>query len=502
MKYLLGLALLVSAAAHSAPVPKLVLTCSDENAIGQPQDACHGTWAYALPTDPLIVSSGSSYVWRVFGGLSGTDTVLVCTLPVEPGQYSSCRDAAGVRRTDLLPKYSIVGDDSVTVSKTGGDYTDPVTAADNALFGDRWCVRPQWPEQPCVMAIGEGVFILRHMLAIPPGVVVAGAGKGDTMLVLPDHGGGIAVSSFGNVRISDLTIINSQPGFGRPWGFFADTAPGGAPTLAELQGVAIHVSGAFESAGIFKRNALAMLDSEITAAGPDSTGIDTLFHIPASAQGGAGMTLERTRVAAEVALDQPEGTGEMRLIDSHVFGTVAFNGIGSLLEIAGSGIVGDVTAGNTGLRVAITGSSIKGNVDVSRALSASGVDQTHIADTRVDGSLEAGGTNNADFDGLTVHGGFELQGLRSVFNRYKVRHSYLYSTTSTPLRIATSAIDLEQSFVQGGEQRGAVFIRGSFHALSSVLAGRVGSESADLQCTDTYGADYELLTALCQRQSP
>ena len=502
MRYLLTLGLLVSAAAHSTPVPNLVLTCSDENAIGQEQNACDGIWAYQIPANALVVSSGSFGVWVSARDLASSDTVLVCTIPVEPRQYSSCRDASGARRTAFVRKDSILVGGSVTVSKTGGDYTDPVTAAQNAFAGDTWCVAPQWPEQPCVMAIGEGVFILRGMLAIPAGVVVAGAGKGDTMLVLPDHGAGIAVSSFGNVRISDLTIINSQPGFHRTWGFFADTTPGGAPTLAELQGVAIHVSGASESAGIFKRNALAMLDSEITAAGPDSTGIDTLFHIPASGQGGAGMTLERTRVAAEVALNQPEGTGEMRVVDSHVFGTVAFNGIGSLLEIAGSKIVGDVTAGNTGLRVAITGSSIKGNVDVSRALSAFGVDQTHIADTRVDGSLTAGGTNNADFDGLTVHGGFELQGLRSVFNRYKVRHSYLYSTTSTPLRIATSAIDLEQSFVQGGEQRGAVFIRGSFHALLSVLAGRVYSESADLQCTDTYGADYELLTALCQPQPP
>ena len=94
MRYLLTLALLVSAVAQSAPVPNLALTCSDENAIGQPQDACHGIWAYQIPTDPLIVSSGSSYVWRVFGDLIGADTVLVCTLPVEPGQYSSCRDAA------------------------------------------------------------------------------------------------------------------------------------------------------------------------------------------------------------------------------------------------------------------------------------------------------------------------------------------------------------------------------------------------------------------------
>ena len=122
-------------------------------------------------------------IWRVFGDLIGADTVLVCTLPVEPGQYSSCRDASGVRRTALVRKDSIMAGGSVTVDKTGADYTDPVTAAQNAFAGDTWCVAPQWPAQPCVMAIGEGVFILHETLRIPEGLVVAGAGKGATMLV-------------------------------------------------------------------------------------------------------------------------------------------------------------------------------------------------------------------------------------------------------------------------------------------------------------------------------
>ena len=199
MRYLLTLALLVSAAAHSAPVPNLALTCSDENAIGQPQNACHGVWAYQVPTNASVVSSGSSYVWRVFGDLIGADTVLVCTLPVEPGQYSSCRDAAGMRRTALVRKDSIVAGGSVTVDQTGADYTDPVTAAQNAFAGDTWCVAPQWPAQPCVMAIGDGVFVLHETLRIPEGLVVAGAGKGATMLVA-DNGVETAVSLSGNAR--------------------------------------------------------------------------------------------------------------------------------------------------------------------------------------------------------------------------------------------------------------------------------------------------------------
>ena len=65
------------AVAHGAPIPNLVLTCSDENAIGQNQDACHGIWAYQIPTGPLIVSAGPSGIWRVFGDLIGADTVYV-----------------------------------------------------------------------------------------------------------------------------------------------------------------------------------------------------------------------------------------------------------------------------------------------------------------------------------------------------------------------------------------------------------------------------------------
>ena len=175
--------------------------------------------AYEIPTNPLIVSSGSSYVWRKAGDLAGSDLVLVCTIPVEPGAYSSCRDAAGIRRTAFVPKDSVItgGRNSVIVSKTGGDYTDPVTAAENAFAGDTWCVAPQWPDQPCVMAIGEGIFILRKTLSIPEGLAVSGNGKGDTMLVA-DNGVETAVSSLGNVRFTDLTIVNSQPGGARTTG--------------------------------------------------------------------------------------------------------------------------------------------------------------------------------------------------------------------------------------------------------------------------------------------
>ncbi len=169
MRYLLAWQLLVGAAAQSAPLANLVMACPDESAIGQDFESCSG-YAYEIPTNQLIVFSASSLLWSRASDLAGYELVLVCTIPVEPGDYSSCRDAAGIRRMAYVPKDSVIsgGRNSVIVSKTGGDYTDPVTAAENAFAGDTWCVAPQWPDQPCVMAIGDGVFILRKTLQSLP----------------------------------------------------------------------------------------------------------------------------------------------------------------------------------------------------------------------------------------------------------------------------------------------------------------------------------------------
>jgi hypothetical protein len=101
---------LLVTAAEAQPVANLPLTCSSADAIGQPQDNCNGDWAYRLPnTDQLIVVKGpsSAPVWIRASSLTNSDTVNVCTLPVEPGTYSNCRDAAGVRRFAFVPKSQV-----------------------------------------------------------------------------------------------------------------------------------------------------------------------------------------------------------------------------------------------------------------------------------------------------------------------------------------------------------------------------------------------------------
>ena len=63
-------------------------------------------------------------------------------------------------------------------------------------------------------------------------------------------------------------------------------------------------------------------------------------------------------------------------------------------------------------------------------------------------------------------------------------------------------VELEQTFVQGALAL-AADARSQLEASSSVLAGPVsGSAGAVLSCTDTFGADYELLSTSCQPQVP
>ena len=123
----------------------------------------------------------------------------VCTLPVEPGTYSSCRDAAGVRRYAFVPKSQIFPDSSpppsggtggnspgsiAVVAATGGRYADPLAAAANADQGDAWCRREgdDPARYPCVISIAPGVYELASTLIVPAHVSVIGHGPNMTVL--------------------------------------------------------------------------------------------------------------------------------------------------------------------------------------------------------------------------------------------------------------------------------------------------------------------------------
>ena len=129
-----------------------------------------------------------------------------------------------------------------------------------------------------------------------------------------------------------------------------------------------------------------------------------------------------------------------------------------------------------------------------------------ITNTNVEGNLVSQRSVSGTFDGLTIHGEFVLDTMTPVFCAL---------TSSTPQLLrppspsAQHRVQLEQTFVQGtqalvagiGSQTSSA--ESQLEASSSVLAGPVSrSAGSVLSCTDTYGADYELLSASCQPQVP
>ena len=101
------------------------------------------------------------------------------------------------------------GDNRVIVSKRDGDYSNPIAAAKNALEGDRWCVSPSLPKQPCVIEIRAGIYVLPQTLVVPAGVALVGQDKREVLLVA---GKGVrqAVASRGP-SIAQLSIVNYEP---------------------------------------------------------------------------------------------------------------------------------------------------------------------------------------------------------------------------------------------------------------------------------------------------
>ena len=215
------------------------------------------------------------------------------------------------------------------------------------------------------------------------------------------------------------------------------------------------------------------------------------------------VTLERSYVSAERAFDDPDNMANtnIRVVDSRIFGNVVFEEEGNLLEIVGSEVVGNVSANNDGPHVVITDSSIKGHVGVGHETTnlPSNLEMTN---TNVEGRVGVSG-GGATLDRVRI-GGLGLTNVRA-----NVLGSYIIDSTSTTpaLQVISAIVQLQQTFVQGTQALAADRRFGSneprLDAVSSVLAGLVSrSAGAVLSCTDTYDADYEVLSASCQPQVP
>jgi hypothetical protein len=158
-----------------------------------------------LGTTISLDVSGALAGWRS-NPATNYGLAIVAASPVPNLQFGSRE--GGVPSVLSISGSTTPGNNSVTVAPSGGNYTSPVTAANNALQGDHWCASPQLPGSPCVMTIAAGVYILPSTLNIPEPVKVVGAGRTATLLVAA-KGLGTAVSSRGR-GFSDLSIINHQ----------------------------------------------------------------------------------------------------------------------------------------------------------------------------------------------------------------------------------------------------------------------------------------------------
>jgi hypothetical protein len=218
-------------------------------------------------------------------------------------------------------------------------------------------------------------------------------------------------------------------------------------------------------------------------------------------------------LALNEPLERGGGAKIIRLFDSHIFGNVNFaynqppNLDDSVLEVVQSEIVGEVRAANQQGRVVITDSSIKGSFSSNCCYFGEFLgSQSQVLFSH--SSVEGAHVRALDtvFDTVTVHGGLILDG--GFAGKASVRGSYIYFVDQVgaepgALSVRTRAVRLEQTFVQGTP---AVVVPGlmQLEVFSSVLLGPVLEPAAGTQisCTDTHGADYELLNATCQPQVP
>jgi hypothetical protein len=245
---------------------------------------------------------------------------------------------------------------------------------------------------------------------------------------------------------------------------------------------------------VVRSGSVEILDSEITAVGQDTAG----FYAIPSADAPTLVTVARSYVSAERAFDDPDNQSNVnvRVVDSRIFGNVVFDEEGNHVEIVGSEVVGNVFATNDSSHVFITDSTIKGRVGVGHEPTFLGND-LKMTNTNVEGHVGFA-TGLATFDRVRIHGGLAMSNAQaSIFGSHIVN-----STTTTPALLVSAIVQLKQTFVQG-PQALAVEANHRLEASSSVLAGPVsGPAGAVLSCTDTFGADYELLSASCQPQVP
>ena len=207
-----GSCVLLVTAAEAQPVANLPLTCSTASAIGQPQNNCGGDWAYLLPnSDHLIVLRGpsSAPTWATVSSLAGNETLAVCSLPVEAGTYSGCRDAAGVRGIVYLARNQVFFGapgtlpSSVNILTLEPDRAIEITAPGVYVINRNWVTGPN---SGALLINADDVTVDLQGFEISGGYIVSN-GRNVSIHNGRLHGGALAIASYGpSAVLQDLRV--------------------------------------------------------------------------------------------------------------------------------------------------------------------------------------------------------------------------------------------------------------------------------------------------------
>jgi|GEM_PF-3169483 hypothetical protein len=406
----------------------------------------------------------------------------------------------GSRNAGTSPGLVVAVANAVTVSHDGGDYSDPVTAAQQAFSGDAWCVNPT-ADAPCTINIDEGVYVLNETLDLPERVAVRGAGKTATLLVAAS-GVDVAVVAWGAVE--DLSVINRQ-----------DSSIARAVGLravgdASLSRVAVRAEGAIDNVGLeISANFSIVLDeADVTAVGGNNAvaidlntgggnieanssrisaigalleneGISKFFDV-----GGSVVLTDTTVVAsggtraAGIAISDEEG-GHVTVIGGLVGASASERAIG----IAGGEYSEDLVVEDARILVdapEAVGIGWGGVMDVSISVANVLVDSTDVA---VSWSVESTETSNS----------VEIVASQLVGGRRAL-------DIDTRDFIGLT-VEVRDSLLRGNESIGSAGGEHQVAVKNGILDGDISlQEPAVLTCTDVLGGDYQPLGSDCLPQ--
>lgn len=406
----------------------------------------------------------------------------------------------GSRDAGTAPELALAIMNAVTVSHDGGDYNDPVTAANEALSGDTWCVNPT-RDAPCTISIDEGIYILSETFAVPANVAVLGAGKTATLLVAAP---GVEVAVTAGAAVEALSVINRQDlSIARAVGVRTYGA-------AALTRVAVRAEGAVDNVGLEFGDAdfsILLDESDVTAAGGhNAVAIDMNT-------GFGNLEASASRISAIGAMLDNEGItkffdngGDVVLDQTAVVASGGTRAVGiSISDEEGGDVTvtgGTVTVSSTQRASGITGGEFSQDltledvrivVDAPDALGFgwNGVNDVVVSVTGVlvDSSDVAVSLSMETTQPDTMFiAGSQLIGRRRALD-------------ITTREIVGLSVEIEGSLLRGEEWIGTAGGEDRVAVSNSILDGDVSLQGpVVLTCSDALGSDYQPLGSDCLPQ--